>query len=83
MTDQIPPFEKPCKPSIMLINPDASVPELLAFADTRFRSAKELMISLSCLNTAAMESRDISAVADVAYLLLQDGCDVLDEVRSR
>ncbi|NBA96382.1 hypothetical protein [Pseudomonas sp. R5(2019)] len=82
MTDPISPLET-TKVPVMLINPDATLQDLLAYTDLRIKTTKELMISLSCLNADAMERRDVSAVADVAYLLLQDGGEVLDAVRWR
>ncbi|NBA94046.1 hypothetical protein [Pseudomonas sp. R5(2019)] len=83
MTDKTPPIEPTSVTPVMLINPDASLQDLLAYTDLRIKTTKELMISLSCLNTSAMECRDVSAVADVAYLLLQDGSEVLDAARWR
>ncbi|WP_249679417.1 hypothetical protein [Pseudomonas abieticivorans] len=62
---------------ILLINPSATPRDLIEFADRRFQTIRNLMGSLSCMNTSFAEGKDLSAVADVAYQLLHEGCEAL------
>lgn len=67
---------------ILLINPSATPRDLIEFADRRFQSIRNLMESLSCMNARCAEGKDLSVVADVAYQLLQEGCEVLEVAQS-
>ncbi len=63
--------------SALLINTRASSLDLFACADRRFRAVKSLMRSLSYMDVRTAESADLNSVAEAAYLLLQEGCDLM------
>lgn len=63
--------------SALLINTRASNLDLFACADRRFRAVKNLIRSLSYMDVRTAESADLSSVAEAAYLLLQEGCDLM------
>jgi hypothetical protein len=44
---------------------------------------RNLMESLSCMNSCSIEGKDLNVVAKVSYHLLQEGCEVLERVHGR
>ncbi len=65
--------EKP----VMLIDTDASHSDLLDAADQRLRAASDLLETLYCLCFKQADAKDIPHIVNALYLLVQDGCDLL------
>ncbi len=70
-------------PPIFLINPDCPDLDLFEFATRRFQTVRNLMESLSCMNSCSIEGKDLNVAADIAYQLLQEGCQLLESVQGR
>jgi hypothetical protein len=64
--------------TVLFINPDAPLPDLHHFAVQRLRAVKDLMNSLS-----DAKEPDTASLANAAYLLLQDSCEVLEVMEVR
>ncbi len=65
--------EKP----VMLIDTAASHSDLLDAADQRLRAASDLLETLYCLCFKQADAKDIPHIVNALYLLVQDGCDLL------
>jgi hypothetical protein len=65
--------EKP----VMLIDTDASHSDLLDAADQRLRAASDLLETLYCMCFKQADAKDIPHIVNALYLLVQDGCDLL------
>ena len=65
--------EKP----VMLIDTAASHSDLLDAADQRLRAASDLLETLYCMCFKQADAKDIPHIVKALYLLVQDGCDLL------
>ncbi|MFJ4545138.1 hypothetical protein ACIP1X_16220 [Pseudomonas sp. NPDC088885] len=65
--------EKP----VMLIDTAASHSDLLNAADQRLRAASDLLETLYCMCFKQADAKDIPHIVNALYLLVQDGCDLL------
>lgn len=65
--------EKP----VMLIDTAASHSDLLDAADQRLRAASDLLETLYCMCFKQADAKDIPHIVNALYLLVQDGCDLL------
>jgi hypothetical protein len=65
--------EKP----VMLIDTAASHSDLLDAADQRLRAASDLLETLYCICFKQADAKDIPHIVNALYLLVQDGCDLL------
>ncbi|WP_416421513.1 hypothetical protein RAM80_16190 [Pseudomonas sp. App30] len=70
-------------PPIFLINPDCPDLDLFEFATRRFQTVRNLMESLSCMNSCSIEGKDLNVAAEVSYHLLQEGCEVLEAMHKK
>lgn len=62
---------------VMLIDTNASHSDLLDAADQRLRAASDLLETLYCLCFKQADVKDIPNIVNALYLLVQDGCDLL------
>lgn len=69
--------EKP----VMLIDTAASHSDLLDAADQRLRAASDLLETLYCICFKQADAKDIPHIVNALYLLVQDGCDLLQAAK--
>lgn len=69
--------------TVLLINPNAPLSDLHQAATQRLRAVKDLMNCLSETRKTDADENDLARVANAAYLLLQDSCDVLEVMEVR
>jgi hypothetical protein len=62
---------------VMLIDTAASHSDLLDAADQRLRAASDLLETLYCMCFKQADAKDIPHIVNALYLLVQDGCDLL------
>jgi hypothetical protein len=62
----------------LLIDTDAAAEDIQAAAHQRIRAAADLLEPLSCLTYEQADIKDISHITNALYLLVQDGCDLLE-----
>jgi hypothetical protein len=67
----------------LFINPDAPLADLQHCAVQRLRAVKNLMSCLASTSTKDADDNHLAHVAEAAYLLLQDSCDVLEAMEVR
>ncbi|KAA5836504.1 hypothetical protein F2A38_28965 [Pseudomonas chlororaphis] len=68
---------------VLLINPDASLVDLQASASLRLNAARNLLQTLSCTTLLHADEGDLGRVTQALYLLLDDGCDVLQAAQCK
>ncbi|MEQ7919841.1 hypothetical protein ABQX22_11655 [Xanthomonas sp. WHRI 1810A] len=69
--------------TVLFINPDAPIADLHACAVQRLQAVKNLMTCLDGTRKNDPDETDLASLADVARLLLQDSCDILEAVDSQ
>ncbi|NVZ64335.1 hypothetical protein HX867_19725 [Pseudomonas gingeri] len=74
---------KPTEHTVLFIDRQAPLPDLLACAAQRITSARDMLDSVSCMSSHHSDGIDLMRISGVAALLLQDGCDVLRVVEQR
>ena len=62
----------------LLIDTEAATEDIQAAAHQRIRAAADLLETLSCLTYEQADIKDISHITNALYLLVQDGCDLLE-----
>ena len=62
---------------VLTIDTQASHVELLDAAHQRLRAASDLLETLYCLCFKQADAKDIPHIVNALYLLVQDGCDLL------
>ncbi|WP_271410027.1 hypothetical protein [Pseudomonas sp. Q1-7] len=67
--------------AVLLLNGSRSYAELQDCADMRLHAAKNLLRSLSLLESQEADGRDLMHVTHAAAVLLEDACDLLDAAR--
>jgi hypothetical protein len=63
---------------VIVIDTGASHRELLDAADQRLRAASDLLETLYCVCFKQADVKDIPNIVNALYLLVQDGCDLLE-----
>lgn len=63
---------------VLLIDSHASQRDLIDAADQRLRAAGDLLETLYCLCFKQADVKDIPNIVTALYLLVQDGCDLLE-----
>lgn len=63
---------------VLLVDTHCSHDELLDAADHRLRAASDLLETLYCLCFKQADAKDIPNIVNALYLLVQDGCDLLE-----
>lgn len=69
--------------TVLLINPEAPMADLHLCATQRLRAVKNLMSCLASTTTKDSDENQLAHVAEAAFLLLQDSCDVLELMEVR
>ena len=62
----------------LLIDTDAAAEDIQAAAHQRIRAAADLLETFPCLTYQQADIKDISHITNALYLLVQDGCDLLE-----
>lgn len=63
---------------VLVIDTHASHSDLLDAADQRLRTASDLLETLYCLCFKQSDVKDIPNIVNALYLLIKDGCDLLE-----
>ncbi|MCD5977830.1 hypothetical protein [Pseudomonas quasicaspiana] len=69
--------------TVLLINPEAPMADLHLCATQRLRAVKNLMSCMASTTTKDSDENQLAHVAEAAFLLLQDSCDVLELMEVR
>ncbi|MCD5970103.1 hypothetical protein [Pseudomonas quasicaspiana] len=69
--------------TVLLINPEAPMADLHLCATQRLRAVKNLMSCLASTTTKDSDENQLAHVAEAAFLLLQDSCEVLELMEVR
>ena len=68
---------------VLLIDSHCSQTDLINAADQRLRAAGDLLETLYCLCFKQADVKDIPNIVNALYLLVQDGCDLLEVAKQR
>lgn len=81
MINLVPLTSNPTNTPVLLL--DASTPfvDLQECAEQRLCAAKGLLFSLSCMGINQADAKDVSRIADAAYVLLEDATDLFNAAR--
>ncbi|QXI28853.1 hypothetical protein [Pseudomonas vanderleydeniana] len=66
-----------CQTPVFYYDADAPLTDLHECATQRCNAARDLMYSITCLGFSQIDDKDLRHFSTAAWLLLQDGCDVL------
>lgn len=62
----------------LVIDTEAKAEDIQSAAHQRIRAATDLLETFSCLTFEHADLKDISHIINALYLLVQDGCDLLE-----
>nr|WP_253279982.1 hypothetical protein [Pseudomonas chlororaphis] len=62
----------------LFIDTQASPEDIQTCALQRLRAAADLLETLTCLSFHQADTKDTTHIVNVLYLLIQDGCDLLE-----
>ncbi len=62
----------------LLIDTQATAEDIQSAAHQRIRAATDLLETFSCMTFEHADLKDISHITNALYLLVQDGCDLLE-----
>lgn len=62
----------------LVIDTEASAEDIQCAAHQRIRAATDLLETFTCLTYEHADLKDISHIINALYLLVQDGCDLLE-----
>ena len=82
MSNLIPLTTNPSKTSVLLLDAGTPYLDLQECAEQRLCAAKGLMFSLSCMSINHADAKDVSRIADAAYVLLEDATDLFSAARN-
>ncbi|CAI8903884.1 hypothetical protein FE275_14395 [Pseudomonas koreensis] len=68
---------------VLVIDTQSSHRDLLDAADQRLRAASDLLETLYCLCFKQADVKDIPNIVNALYLLVQDGCDLLEVAKHK
>ncbi|MGY4814600.1 hypothetical protein ACVNP3_01465 [Pseudomonas chlororaphis subsp. piscium] len=68
---------------VLLIDSNVSPQDLNSCAQQRLRAAADLLETLTCLSFHHADTKDIPHIVNALYLLVQDGCDLLETAQLR
>lgn len=68
---------------VLVIDTHSSHRDLLDAADQRLRAASDLLETLYCLCFKQADVKDIPNIVNALYLLVQDGCDLLEVAKHK
>ncbi|MGE7957105.1 hypothetical protein ACQKQA_11005 [Pseudomonas sp. NPDC089530] len=63
---------------VLFIDTQANTADLYSCARQRLRAASDLLETLSCLSFRQADGKDSGHIVNALYLLVQDGCDLLE-----
>ncbi|WP_426232819.1 hypothetical protein [Pseudomonas sp. TWP3-2] len=72
-----------CDNPVLVIDTDATQSDLLNAAEQRMRAATDLLETLYCLCFKQADVKDIPNITNALYLLMQDGCDLLEVAKQQ
>ena len=62
----------------VVIDTEAAAEDIQCSAHQRIRAATDLLETFTCLTYEHADLKDISHIINALYLLVQDGCDLLE-----
>jgi hypothetical protein len=62
----------------LIIDTEATAEDIQSAAHQRIRAASDLLETFTCLTYEHADLNDISHIINALYLLVQDGCDLLE-----
>ncbi|MCU1777978.1 hypothetical protein NTD89_13200 [Pseudomonas sp. 14P_5.3_Bac1] len=62
----------------LVIDTEATAEDIQSAAHQRIRAATDLLETFTCLTYEHADLKDISHIINALYLLMQDGCDLLE-----
>lgn len=65
----------------LVIDTEATSEDIQSAAHQRIRAAADLLETFTCLTYEHADLKDISHIINALYLLVQDGCDLLEAVQ--
>jgi hypothetical protein len=68
---------------VLVIDTQSSQGDLLDAADQRLRAASDLLETLYCMCFKQADAKDIPNIVNALYLLVQDGCDLLEVAKHK
>lgn len=68
---------------VLIIDSQASQQDLNSCAQQRLRAAANLLETLTCLSFDQADTKDTAHIVNALYLLVQDGCDLLEAAQFR
>ncbi|MHA6572696.1 hypothetical protein [Pseudomonas yamanorum] len=66
----------------LLIDTEAAAEDIQSAAHQRIRAAADLLETFTCLTYEQADIKDISHITNALYLLVQDGCDLLEAAQT-
>jgi len=66
----------------LVIDTEAATEDIQSAAHQRIRAAANLLETFSCLTFEQADLKDISHITNALYLLVQDGCDLLEAAQT-
>ncbi|WDH53695.1 hypothetical protein PUP75_02555 [Pseudomonas chlororaphis] len=66
---------------VLFIDRRAAQQDLHHCAQQRLRAAADLLETLTCLNFRQADTKDTTHIIQALYLLVQDGCDLLENTQ--
>jgi len=68
---------------VLVIDTDASLDDLQTSAYQRLQAASDLLETMTCVSLVTTCDKDFTHVTNAAYLLVREGCDLLQLVQQR
>ena len=66
----------------LIIDTQAKAEDIQSAAHQRIRAAADLLETFSCLTFEQADLKDISHITNALYLLVQNGCDLLEAAQT-
>jgi hypothetical protein len=77
----IPLSENAVQAPVLMLDASAAYLDLQDCAEQRLHAARNLLLSISCMQIDIAESRDLVCLANAAHLLLSDASDLFSAAR--
>ncbi|AZC28294.1 hypothetical protein C4K38_0303 [Pseudomonas chlororaphis subsp. piscium] len=68
---------------VLFIDSQANQQDIYICAQQRLRAAADLLETLTCLSFHQADTKDTAHIINALYLLVQDGCDLLETAQFR
>jgi hypothetical protein len=82
MINLVPLTSNPTNIPVLLLDAHAPFLDLQECAEQRLCAAKGLLFSLSCMGINRADAKDVSHIAEAAYVLLEDASDLFKAARN-